>query len=116
MSKVLTIGVACAMLLCAACSTTRKAANFNGLSTPNGKPICHLNTSNMAIHLLGSQPLIGNASLEGTVDAFTKAAKEENAAKVNIVQSNVSTWWLILPPFSIVLTPVTSNVAGDALP
>lgn len=118
MNRVLTMSLtlACTIMLCASCSTTRKATNFNGLSTPDGKPISHLNTSNIAIHLLATQPLVGNASLEGTVDDFTRAAKEENATKVRIVQSSVTNWWFIFPPFSFVLTPVSSNVAGDALP
>ena len=113
MKRVLTMGV---ILLCASCSITRKATNFNGLSTTNGKPIAHLNTLNIAIHLVAMEPLVGDASLEATMSNFTKAAKEENATKVNIVQSSVFAWWFILPLFSFVLTPVTGNVAGDVLP
>jgi hypothetical protein len=102
-------------LLCISCSTTRQAANFNGLSTPEGRPIAHLSTSNLAIHLLGTMPLVGDASLTGTVDNFTQVAKMKNASKVRIVQSSVFSWWFVFPPFSFVLTPVSSNVAGDAL-
>lgn len=112
MSLILT----CAIMLCAGCSSTSKAANFNGLTTPNGKAIAHMSTSNIAIHLLGSSPLVGDASLDKTVDDFTAAAKGEKGSKVNIVQSSVFCWWFILPPFSFVLTPVSSNVAGDVLP
>lgn len=117
MNKNLTMGVilACAIMLCTACSTTSKATNFNGLSTPQGTPVAHMSTSNLAIHLLADKPLVGDATLEGTVADFTRAAKAENASKVNIVQSSVTRWWFILPPFSFVLTPVSSNVAGDAL-
>ncbi len=118
MNKNLTKGVilACAVMLCAACSTTRQATNFNGLSTPEGKPIAHLNTSNWAIHLLGTRPLVGDATLDGTVADFTEAATKKNARQVRIVQSSVMSWWFILPPFSFVLTPVSSSVAGDVLP
>ncbi|MFH0793984.1 MAG: hypothetical protein V2A74_08130 [bacterium] len=118
MNKVLTMGftLACLVMLCAACSVTRKATDFNGLSTPDGKPIAHLYTSNLAIHLLAIQPVVGNASLKATVADFTRAAKKENATKVRIVQSSVFPWWFIFPPISFVLTPVSSNVAGDALP
>lgn len=118
MKRVVTMSLtlACVIALCAACSMTRTATNFNGLSTPDGKPIAHLSTSNVALHLLMTEPLVGDATLEGTVSDFTRAAKEEKATKVRIVQSNVFAWWFILPPISFVLTPVTSNVAGDALP
>lgn len=117
MKRVLTASliVACAIVLFSACSTTRTATNFNGLSTPDGKPIAHLNTSHLAIHLLAAQPLVGNATLEATVSDFTRAARSRNAGNVRIVQSKATTWWFILPPFSFVLTPVTSNVAGDVL-
>lgn len=118
MNRILTTGLslACTVLLFTACSTTRKATNFNGLSTPDGKPIAHQSTSNLALHLFASQPLVGDATLEGTVADFTRAADEENATNVRIVQSHVLAWWFILPPFSFILTPVTSNVAGDVLP
>jgi len=118
MKRVLAMSVtlACLIMLCASCTSTRKATNFNGLSTPDGKPIAHLSTSNLAIHLLGTQPLVGDATLRGTVEDFTRAAKEEKASEVRIVQSSVFNWWFIFPPFSLVLTPVSSNVAGDALP
>ena len=97
MDRVLKVSfiLACTLLLCAACSTTRRATNFNGLSTPGGKPIAHLNTSNLALHLLVTRPLLGDATLEGTVDDFTKAAKQENAGKIQIVQSSVFSWWFI---------------------
>jgi len=118
MKRILTASliVACAIVLLSACSRTRTATNFNGLSTPDGKPIAHLSTSNLAIHLLASQPLVGNATLQATVDDFTRAAAGKNAGNVRIVQSKVTAWWFIFPPFSFVLTPVSSNVAGDVLP
>lgn len=117
MKRVSKLGLilACAIMLSTSCSTTRQAMNFNGLSTPEGKPIAHLSTSNMAIHLLGSMPLLGDATLTGTVGDFTAVAKFKNATKVRIVQSSVVSWWFLFPPFTFVLTPVTSNVAGDAL-
>ena len=111
----LSLMLACAALLCASCSTTHMAKN-SAIDSPGGTPIAHLNTSNFALHLFCSQPLLGNATLQGTVDDFVNAAHEEKATKVRIVQSDVTAWWLILPPFSFILTPVTSNVAGDALP
>ena len=117
MKKSLIVGlvVVCFIAFCSGCSRTRMASDFSGLSTPDGKAIAHLNTSNFAIHILGSQPFVGDATLDTTVGDFTREARVLNAGKVRIVQSRVSTWWFILPPVSFVLTPVCSNVAGDVL-
>lgn len=112
----LSLTLAVAVMLCSSCAMTRSATNFNGLSTPDGKPIAHLSTSHIALHLLMDKPLAGDASLEATVADFTRAAKDMKATKVDIVQSSVDSWWYLLPPFTIVLTPMTSNVAGNALP
>ena len=103
------------MLAVTGCSTTTVAKDFNGLSTPAGAAE-HLSTSNIAIHLLfGTKPLWGDASLEKTVSDFTAQAKAQGANKVNIVQSNVTKLWFIFPPISFFVTPVFSNVAGDAV-
>ena len=103
-------------LYSAGCSSTTVANNFNGLSSPDGKPIAHLSTSNVAIHLLlGKKPLAGDASLEKTVADFTEAAKNQNATKVRIVQSSRTNWWFLFFPFTLFFTPVTSNVAGEAI-
>ena len=103
-------------VLVTGCSSTKIARDFNGLPSPDGQPIAHLSTSNIALHLLiGKKPLWGNASLEQTVADFTAAAKAENASKVRIVQSSGRAWWFIFFPFSLLFTPVTSNVAGEAI-
>ncbi len=100
----------------AGCGSTTKATDFNNLTTPSGKPVAHLNTSNIAIHLmLGENPVWGDASLEKTVADFTAAAKATGASKVRIVQSSQRNWWFIFFPISLLVTPVTSNVAGDAI-
>ena len=98
------------------CSTTTVAKDFNGLSTTEGQPIGHLSTSNMAVHLLfGKKPVWGNASLEQTVSDFTAAAKANNASKVHIVQSSQLKLWFLFFPFTLLVTPVFSNVAGEAI-
>lgn len=112
--KILALVLSVAFLM--GCSTTTKATDFNSLTTPAGKPIAHLNTSNMAIHLmLGKNPAWGDASLEKTVADFTAAAKAAGANKVRIVQSSRTNWWFVFFPISLLVTPVTSNVAGDAI-
>ena len=102
--------------LLSACSSTTVARDFNGLSTTEGQAIGHLSTSNVAVHFLfGKKPIWGDASLEKTVSDFTAAAKAHDASKVNIVQSSQRKWWFLFPPFTFFVTPVTSNVAGEAL-
>lgn len=60
-------------------------------------------------------PFIGDASLDGAIEEFTKAAKKAGADRVRIVQSDETALWWILPPISLVFTPKFTNVAGDAL-
>ena len=104
------------VILVSGCSSTIVAKDWNGVGSCDGKELGHLNTSNMAVHLmLGKKPLWGDASLEKTVSDFTAAAKSEGASKVRIVQSSRTNWWFVFFPFSLLLTPVTSNVAGDAI-
>jgi len=102
------------LALFAGCSTTTVSKDYNGLSTPGGKAV-YVSTDNIAIHLLLTKPLSGDATLEKTVADFTAAAKQQGATKVQIVQSNVNTLWWVFFPFSIVFTPVITNVAGDAI-
>lgn len=98
------------------CSSTTVAKDWNGLSSPDGNTLGHLSTSNAAVHLMfGKKPTWGNASLEQTVSDFTSAAKTHGASKVRIVQSSKRAWWFIFPPITFFVTPVTSNVAGEAI-
>ena len=104
-------GVICLM---AGCSMTSKATDFSGLSTPYG-PATHVNTTNVAINLLFTKPIVGDASLQKTVADCTTEAKATGATKMRLVQSDSSTYWWILPPISFVVQPVVTTVAGDAL-
>ena len=104
-----------AVLVFSGCGSTSQARNFNGLPTADGKAISHLSSSNIAIHILGTKPVWGDATLEKTVADFTAEAKAAGASKVNIVQSTQMKWWFLFFPFTLVVTPVTSNVAGDAI-
>jgi hypothetical protein len=69
----------------------------------------------VAIHFAILVPLIGDATLDGAVEEFTKEAIKQGADRVRIVQSNETVLWWILPPFSFVLTPWFTNIAGDGL-
>jgi hypothetical protein len=103
-----------AVVLMTGCSTTLTASDFSGLTTPDGDAK-HLNTTNIAVHVLGAGPVWGDATLGATVADHTSAAKNTGARKVRIVQSNVSTYWWLLPPITFIIRPVVTTVAGDAL-
>jgi hypothetical protein len=107
---VLVMGVA------AGCSISSRATDFSGLKGMDGDKVTHVNTRNYAVHLFVTQPFIGDATLQNTVKSFTEEAKKTGATKVRIVQSNETTMWWLLPPLTFILTPVTTDVAGDAIP
>jgi hypothetical protein len=106
---VLVMGVA------AGCSITSKATDFSGLKGLDGDKVTHVNTRNYAVHLFITKPLFGDATLQNTVKNFTEEAKKTGATKVRIVQSNEYTMWYLLPPLTLLFTPVTVDVAGDAI-
>jgi hypothetical protein len=95
---------------------TSKAPNFNGLKDIDGSeaPV-HINMTKAAVHFAVVLPFIGDGTLDGAVEDFTKEAKKAGAERVRIVQSDETTLWWILPPISFLLTPKFTNVAGDAL-
>jgi hypothetical protein len=107
---VLIMGVA------AGCSISSKATDYSGLKNINGDKVTHINTRNYAVHAFITKPLFGDATLQNTVKSFTEEAKKTGATKVMIVQSNETTLWWLLPPLTLLLTPVTVDVAGDAIP
>jgi hypothetical protein len=97
------------------CALTSTAPNFNGLKYVDGSVPVHINMTKVALHFGIVVPFIGDATLDGAVEEFTKAAIKEGAQRVRIVQSNETTLWWILPPLSFIFTPRWTNVAGDAL-
>ena len=106
---VLVMGVA------AGCSISSKATDFSGLKGLDGDKVTHINTRNYAVHLFITKPLWGDATLQNTVKNFTEEAKKTGASKVRIVQSDEWTMWYLLPPLTLIFTPVTVDVAGDAI-
>lgn len=101
------------VFLAGGCSWSNTATSFNGMRDMDGNTVKHVSTTNLGINLLFTKPLVGDATLDGTVSSFTEAAKAADATQVRIVQSHVHTMWYILPPISFVVQPVLSNVAGD---
>lgn len=110
--RILVLGTA--ILALGACSFTQTAKTFNGVSTPDGTPQSYQVTTNYALHLLfGARPLLGDASVQKTVDDFTASAKKAGASKFRIADRSCTSYWIILPPFSFILTPVICEVGGD---
>jgi hypothetical protein len=105
--------LAAVALMVAGCTMTSRATEFNGLTDFGGDKVTHLNTTNVAVHLLFKDPIWGDASLEQTVDDLTSEAKASGATKVRIVQSDRCTYWWVLPPISFVIHPVVGNAAAD---
>lgn len=97
------------------CALTSVAPNFNGLKYVDGSVPVHINLTKVALHFAIVVPFIGDASLDGAVEEFTKEAIDQGASRVRIVQSNETTLWWVLPPLSFLFTPRITNVAGDGL-
>ncbi len=114
MRNLLCLIAVAAFVLATGCTSTRVAKDFSGLQLPEGSPKAHVNTSNIAIHLLFSTPLWGDSTLPAVVKDCTAAAKAEGASHIRLVQSDVTTYWWILPPITFIVQPVTANAAGDA--
>jgi hypothetical protein len=107
--------LALVMGVAAGCSISSKATDFSGLKGLDGDKVTHINTRNYAVHLFITKPLFGDATLQNTVKEFTEEAKKTGATKVRIVQSDEWTMWYLLPPLTLLFTPVTVDVAGDAI-
>jgi len=106
---VLVMGVA------SGCTISSIGTDFSGLKGLDGDKVTHINTRNYAVHLFITKPLFGDATLQNTVKSFTEEAKKVGATKVRIVQSDEWTLWYLLPPLTLLFTPVTVDVAGDAI-
>lgn len=113
--RTLTGALALALVLFAsnACSLTSVAKDFNGTITPDGSPRVYLNTTNYAVHLgMGYYPVLGNATVEGSVDAFTKEARKNGGTRNAITNMSANNLWYIFPPFTFIITPVVADTYG----
>jgi len=97
------------------CAMASVAPNFNGLKAEDGSVPVHINLTKAAVHFAVVMPFIGDATLDGAVEEFTKEAIKQGASRVRIVQSDETRLWWILPPISFLFTPRFTNVAGDGL-
>jgi len=99
----------------AGCSISDTAGDLRGIKGIDGDKLTHINTRNYAINFLMEKPMLGDATLNATVQSFADEAKKAGATKVRIVQSDTSVMWYFPPLLGFIFTPVYTNVAGDAL-
>jgi hypothetical protein len=99
----------------AGCTISDTAGDLRGIRGVDGDKLTHINTRNYAINLFMTKPIVGDASLNATVQSFAEEAKKAGATKVRIVQSDESVMWYFPPLLGFIFTPVYSSVAGDAL-
>ena len=105
----------CALGGAAGCSISDTAGDLRGIKGIDGDQLTHINTRTYAINLFMEKPILGDATLNATVQSFADQAKKAGATKVRIVQSDTSVMWYFPPILGFILTPVYTNVAGDAL-
>ena len=105
----------CVMGVAAGCTITDTAGDLRGIKGIDGDKLTHINTRNYAINLFMEKPILGDATLNATVQSFADEAKKVGATKVRIVQSDESVMWWFPPLLGFIFTPVYTNVAGDAL-
>ena len=99
----------------AGCTISDTAGDLRGIKGVDGDKLTHIITRNYAINLFMTKPIVGDASLNATVQSFAEEAKKAGATKVRIVQSDESVMWYFPPLLGFIFTPVYSSVAGDAL-
>ena len=105
----------CVMGVAAGCTISDTAGDLRGIKGIDGDKLTHINTRSYAINLFMEKPIVGDATLNTTVQRFADEAKKAGATKVRIVQSDESVMWYFPPLLGFILTPVYTNVAGDAL-
>lgn len=98
-----------------ACSFTDVAPDTAGLTDFNNRSIVHVNQVEVALNLLFTTPLVGDATLEATVKRMSEEAKLKGAKNIRIVQSDSTLLWWVFPPFSFIITPAIGNSAADGL-
>jgi hypothetical protein len=103
------------LALCTGCVSTSVGTNLNGMLDNDNAEFAHQETSVVALHWVfgAGGPLWEDASFENTVDEFSAAASADGRTQARISSSETSNWWWVFPPFSFIITPITSRVAGD---
>ena len=100
------------MALLVGCGTTNIDCNYKGMDTPAGKPIAFVHTQTLGYHLFCIYPIISDGSLTNAFNEFNKEAKRLNGSKVDVVCSNTTRYWYIIPVITWIIAPTISEVEG----
>jgi hypothetical protein len=95
------------------CTTSEKATRFNGMPTAEAKPDHYLRTTSYGLNALVFIPIRRNAEFPEALESFSDIARKNKGSKFRIIQKETSKWFLILPPFSFIVTPVITEIVGE---
>ena len=113
-NKIILSFLLCVAIFMSQCSLTTHSVKVNGTHTPDGTPRSYQTTTNIGLHvILGSYPVYKSAEFDATLDAFTKAARKNGSSKIRIIQTETTRWVLLLPPFTLIFTPVHTQIVGE---
>jgi len=99
--------------LLSSCVFHTHASDHSGVPGIRGEDVEYQVSTSYAIHGLFIFGLLGNASVEDTVAAFTEEASERGATRTDIQQVSSHTMWYIFPPISFFVHPVICEVQGS---
>ena len=109
---VLTLGLI--IMIGSGCAFT-KIADYNGITPYGGEKAVQVHQTNIDLTLLFKSPLIGDASIQTTLDQASKAATAAGAKEMRTFRAKSSTLWYVLPPLSFVVHPVITTVGADGI-
>lgn len=101
------------LLPAAACVTHTHCTDVSGIPGLRGEPVEYQSSTSWALHGLFVFPLIGDATLDDSVAAFTKEASGRGGKRFDLVQHSTTYYWFVLPPLSFFIHPVATEVAGQ---
>ena len=100
-------------LLLSGCSFHTHADKFSGIAGINGEPVEYQQTNTWALHALWIFPIVGDASIENSVNEFSIEARKRRATRINIEETSSFTYWFVFPPFSFLIHPVNTTISGN---
>ena len=109
---VLTLGLI--IMIANGCAFT-KVADYNNLAPYGGKKAVQVHQTNIDLTLLFKNPLIGDASLQTTLDQAADAAKAAGATELRTFQAKSTTLWYVFPPVSFVVHPKITTIGADGI-
>ncbi|GBF49374.1 hypothetical protein LPTSP4_08850 [Leptospira ryugenii] len=77
------------------------------------KPDHYLRTTSYGLNVFVFFPLRRNAEFPEALESFSEIAKKNKGSKFRLIQKETTKWALLLPPISLVLTPVVTELVGE---